>query len=135
MKQPIYITKISDRRWIAYDVPGNLGWIMYVTVTIISLAREPLSAYGILSAIPAVLMVIGVMELIRERIVKLDRELPLLALAYGFGALTLGGLLGFFCGVGGMIAGFSVPDLLATAGGLLCFVFAGLLLAGYRRKG
>ena len=25
----IYETKISDARWIAYDIPGNIGWILY----------------------------------------------------------------------------------------------------------
>ena len=79
-------------------------------------------------------MIIGVSELIRERIVKLDRILPFTAVACGFGAMTLGGLIGFICSVYGLIIDFSLMNLLASAGGLLCFVFAGLLLIGYKKK-
>ena len=25
-----YKTAISDARWIAYDIPGNVGWIAYL---------------------------------------------------------------------------------------------------------
>ena len=76
----------------------------------------------------------GVGELIRERILKLDRILSFTALACGFGALTLGGLLGFFCGAYGMITEFSLLNLSASSGGLLCFVFAELLLVGYKKR-
>ena len=130
----IYETKISDKRWIAYDIPGNIGWILYVVITIIVLIKKPVSVFGIVSAFPALLMLVGVIELIRERIVKIDRVLPSLALALGFGDLTLGGLIGFLCGIYGMIAHFSLISLLSAIGGLLCFVFAGLLLAGYKKR-
>lgn len=134
MKKTIYETKISDKRWIAYDIPGNVGWIMYLVVTIIRL-KTSVNVLNIIFAIPALIMITGVAELIRERIVKLDRVLAFTALACGFGALTLGGLLGFFCAVYGMLKDFSLLNMLASAGGLLCFVFAGLLLVGYKKKG
>lgn len=129
----VYETKISDKRWIAYDMPGNVGWIIYLVVTVIRLTKS-VDVLNIVSAIPALFMIIGVAELIRERILKLDRVLNFNALAFGFGALTLGGLLGFFCGVYGILTDFSLMNLLASAGGLLCFVFAGLLLIGYKKK-
>ena len=26
----LYKTEISDVRWMAYDIPGNVGWIAYL---------------------------------------------------------------------------------------------------------
>lgn len=26
----MYETKISSARWIMYDIPGNIGWILYL---------------------------------------------------------------------------------------------------------
>ncbi len=28
----IYKTDISDVRWMAYDIPGNIGWITYLAM-------------------------------------------------------------------------------------------------------
>lgn len=27
----MYETKISSDRWIMHDIPGNIGWILYLT--------------------------------------------------------------------------------------------------------
>ncbi len=123
-----YITQISDRRWWIYDIPGNIGWIMYIAVMIIGFLNHTKPIFSIVAALPAVLMLVGVIELIRERIAGLNRILPLYSLILGFGALTAGGCLGFLFGTCAMIKHFSVSHLLAALGGLLCFVFAGLLL-------
>ena len=88
-----YKTAISDARWIAYDIPGNVGWIAYLVCVFLGL-REKKDSYNIASALPGVLMLIGVGELISERIAGLDRVLSGKRLFRGFGALTAGGLLG-----------------------------------------
>ena len=36
----MYETKISDARWIAYDIPGNIGWIVYIVTVIIALINK-----------------------------------------------------------------------------------------------
>ena len=87
-KESIYETGISDARWWAYDVPGNAGWIIWVIFTVLSL-WQGITLFSLLSALPALLMLAGVCELISERIVKLDRVLPKKRLYRGFGALTL----------------------------------------------
>ena len=71
----MYETKISDARWIAYDIPGNIGWIAYIVTVIIALTNDP-DVLSCCSIIPAVLMLMGVAELISERIARLDRILP-----------------------------------------------------------
>ena len=99
MKQ-LYETKISDMRWYAYDFPGNVGWIAYIVCVILGFVRHgEYAALNIVAIVPAVLMLIGVAELISERIAKLDRILPFTRLLRGFGALTLGGLLGLIVGL------------------------------------
>ena len=81
MKQDtIYKTKISDARWWAYDVPGNAGWIMYLVCLIRCFVKHPafmnipLVLISLLvGVLPAITMLIGIAELISERIVKRKR--------------------------------------------------------------
>jgi len=65
-----YKTTISDARWIAYDIPGNIGWITYLACVSRRL-REKRDASGLVSALPGILMLIGVAELISERLAGL----------------------------------------------------------------
>lgn len=82
------------------------------------------------SAAPAVLMITGVAELISERIEGLDRELPKVRLYRGFGALTIGGITGIAASA---ITKSGKRTKYAMGGGaVLCAVFAGLLLRGYK---
>ena len=128
----LYKTEISDVRWMAYDIPGNIGWIAYL-VCVFRALREKRDAYNFASAFPGVLMLIGVGELISERIAGLDRILSEKRLYRGFGALTAGGLLG----IPMAIAGFrrnKKRDAAMPAGSVLCTTFAGLLFAGYKKQ-
>ncbi len=130
----LYEIRITDRKWIAYDIPGNIGWIIYVTCTVLVL-KNGIGLFSLLSCIPALLMLTGVAELISERIRRLDRILPRIRVLRGFGALTLGGILGTAFSMIGLIAypGLSLPWWM-LGGSLLCGVFAGLLFAGYQQK-
>ena len=125
----IYKTDISDARWIAYDIPGNLGWMTYLAM-LAKMVRDREYGSAAISAAPAALMITGVAELISERIEGLDRELPKARLYRGFGALTLGGITGIAASV---VANSSKMTKSAMGGGAaLCAVFAGLLLRGYK---
>ena len=134
----MYETKISTIRWIAYDIPGNIGWIMYLVGYGRLFANGDFSQHiltSILLTIPVLLIVIGIAEMISERIAKLDRILPAIRLWRGFGALTAAGILG------AVISRITIENNLDTAnaimmiaGGMLCFVFAGLLLIGYNKN-
>lgn len=130
----LYETKITDAQWWAYDLPGNAGWIIWLVCTWKCLAGG-ITVYSVLSVLPAALMIIGVIEVICERITRLDRTLPRKRVLRGFGALTLGGIAGIPVGLTGMIlkANGELPIWMLT-GALLCAVFAGLLFAGYRKK-
>lgn len=145
----LYETKISDARWIAYDIPGNVGWIMYLAALVLSFVKQPAFMKVPLvlvcmaaAALPAAAMLVGIAELLNERYHKLDRVLTKKRLYRGFGALTWGGFGGVIVSLNALLAslraGYSVADcrnlLLLAVGGVLCFVFAGLLLKGYRRK-
>ena len=127
----IYTTDISDARWIAYDIPGNIGWITYLAM-LAKMIRDKEYGSAAVSAAPAVLMITGIAELISERIEGLDRELPKDRLYRGFGALTLGGITG----IAAAAAAKSDSKIRAAmgTGAALCAVFAGLLLRGYKIK-
>ncbi len=130
----LYETRISTGQWWAYDLPGNAGWIIWLICTWKCLAQG-ITVFSALSLLPAFLMIIGIIEIISERISKLDRILPKKRLLRGFGALTLGGIVGIPIAVTGIIlkANDSLP-LWMLAGSVLCGLFAGLLFIGYRKK-
>ena len=144
MKQHVtYESRISNARWLLYDLPGNVGWILYLVCLIQCFVKRPAFmqtppvlislAVGML---PAIAMLIGIAELISERILKLDRILPKKRLYRGFGALTWGGLVGMIIGLAALFAGlhggYSLQDcallVLLAVGGALCALFAGLIL-------
>ena len=130
----LYETGISEARWWTYDIPGNTGWIIWLICTWKCLAQG-ITVFSVLTLLPAILMIIGIIEIISERIAKLDRVLPKKRVLRGFGALTLGGIAGIPVAAVGMIqnANGSLP-LWMLAGAVLCGLFAGLLVKGYRKK-
>ncbi len=133
-RNELYETKISTARWMAYDIPGNIGWIIWVVCTIRSL-KQGVSAFSALSVVPALLMLLGVAELISERIAKLDRLLSRKRLLRGFGSLTLGGILGIPVSIIGLVVHTNgrIP-LWMLIGSVLCALFAGLCFKGYKKK-
>lgn len=145
----LYETKISDARWWAYDIPGNIGWIAYFAVLIRLFQNPP--AYMevplvmtclIVGILPAVAMAVGIFELISERIVKLDRVLPRKRLLRGFGALTWGGFSGIIISLTALFssirAGFAFHELyslsILAAGAALCALFAGLIFKSFHKQ-
>lgn len=141
----IYVTEISNVRWMAYDIPGNVGWIIYI----VCLARcfvvksDFISSRGlfvimIIAVIPAIFMMIGIAELVSERITKLDRKLPKVRLLRGFGALVLGGVLGMTVSVLGLIYGYCIGERnllliwIMLLGSFLCFIFSELIYKTYK---
>ncbi|MBQ8159116.1 MAG: hypothetical protein IJ083_00065 [Clostridia bacterium] len=128
----IYVTEISDGRWIAYDIPGNIGWIIYF-VCCARLFHAGLQPHALIALIPALGMLLGIVELIAERVQKLDRILPKRRLLRGFGLLALSGILGMLVS----LITFPLRGTLAAwmlVGAFLCAFFSALLFWGYRRK-
>lgn len=100
----MYRTNISEARWIVYDIFGNIGWLTYHIVLAKCLAEKPefmasggLTAVVILAVLPALLMLVGLLELINERIHKLDYVLPKSRTYRGFGALLIECINANFC--------------------------------------
>ncbi|MBR6029508.1 MAG: hypothetical protein IKP40_10510 [Clostridia bacterium] len=130
MSVVLYESKLSARRWIACDLPGNAGWIIWV-VCLILLLKKGITWYSVLAIIPAILMLIGVIELISERIRKLDWVLPKARLYRGFGSLTLGGILGIPIAAVGLITFQDPLCWWMLAGACLCALFAWLIFREY----
>lgn len=144
----IYETKITDALWVFYDIPGNIGWILYWVVMVLAFKNKPeymnnnaIFTLMIVGFIPAILMLIGVVELISERILKLDRVLSKKRLYRGFGALFIGGVTGAIITIIVLIIniynGYSVAEqhyiIELIIGSFLLIVFGGLLFKGYKK--
>lgn len=130
----LYEMRLTDAQWWACDIPGNIGWIIWIVCAALCLA-DGVTPFSVLSLLPALLMLVGVAELISERVVGLGRVLPRARVLRGFGALTLGDVLGIAVAVYGWAAktGGNRP-IWMLAGAVLCAVFAGLCWKGYRPK-
>lgn len=78
-------------------------------------------------------MLVGIAELISERVQKLDWVLPKTRLYRGFGSLTLGGVMGILVSTAGLLSG-KVSSLawFMLAGSVLCALFAWLLFREYK---
>lgn len=83
---------------------------------------KSLDIYTIISILPAILMLIGIVELISERIVKLDFVLPKIRLFRGFGALTLGGICGVIFSIIELFIKTETFSLWMLVGAILCSV-------------
>ena len=129
----IYEMRLSDRQWWICDVPGNIGWILWVVCTVVGWTKG-LTVFSLLSVLPALLMLIGVAELVSERITGLGRTLPRVRVLRGFGALTAGGILGIPLAAGGWMAQVGSLALWMLAGAVLCAAFAGICWRGYQRR-
>ena len=141
-KDAIYESNISAAKWLIYDVPGNVGWIMYIVCLIQCFVKQPafmqtplVQISLMVGILPAVAMLVGIAELISERILKLDRILPKKRVYRGFGALTWGGFGGVVIALNALFpsmrSGYSVEAcqslMLLAVGGALCGLFAGLI--------
>lgn len=141
MKKDLYETKISNARWIAYDIPANLGWIAYIVALVLLFTNGADCSKSILTylgVIPAVWLLIGIGELISERFAKLDRILPLKRLLRGFGVITIASFSGFVLSAIAFIVEaaqghFCIWHLIMTVGGLVCGILALILFKGYKK--
>ena len=138
----IYESSISTARWLIYDVPGNVGWILYIAQLIRLFLNRPgfveiplVQISLAVGFLPVLTMLVGIAELISERILKLDRILPKKRLYRGFGALTWGGFGGVVIALNALLtslrSGYSMEEcqslMLLIVGGGLCGMFAGLI--------
>ena len=134
----MYESKIKTALWWAYDIPGNTGWILYFIGFGKFAAKGGFAAdfpTGILLAIPTLLMLIGIAELVSERIQKLDRILPAVRFWRGFGTLTFGGLTGAVLSAVTFRSNISTANgIMMLIGGILCFVFAGLIAVSFNKN-
>jgi len=128
-----YELTLTDIQWWCYDIPGNIGWIIWIVCNVMCLING-VELFSLLSLIPTVLMLTGVVELVSERIVKLARVLPKIRLYRGFGSLTIGGLIGIITAVVGLITRTEgARSLWMLIGSVLCALFAGLCFRGYKK--
>ena len=129
----LYEMRLSDAQWWACDIPGNIGWIVWIVCAVLCL-KNGVTLFSALAVLAALLMLLGVIELISERIAGLGRVLSKARVLRGFGALTLGGVLGIPVALYGLAKTGGNRPVWMLAGAVLCAVFAGLCWKGYRPK-
>lgn len=142
----MYESKISNAKWIACDIPGNIGWIAFLVGLFLCFTKKPelmenklLFLLLLLDLLCGMAMLVGIAELISERICRLDRVLPKKRLYRGFGTLTFGGfagmLISLLAAAVALIEGITGAGYLGLlcGGGFLCFLFCGLLLKEYKK--
>ena len=129
-----YVSDISTKRWWVYDIFGNIGWILYVVMAIISAFKHNKLPIKIITFIPCIFILVGIIELIIERIKKLDRVLTFSNLFFGFGSLFVGGILATIFSIVGTIKHFSGCHVICILGGILLMIFSGLLLFKYKKE-
>lgn len=142
----MYESKISNVKWIVYDLPGNVGWIMFLAGLARCFTQRPaimenkiIFVLLTLDTLCGLAMIVAIAELISERIQKLDRVLPKKRLYRGFGVLTFGGLVGMISSLAAaVVAEIHVLEgsgylWILCGGGLLCLIFGGLLLKEYKK--
>lgn len=142
----MYKTDITDKEWWVYDILGNLGWIAYyVGLVLLIVKRTDLvkgtlfTVFVVLEVICAVGILVGIAELINERINKLDRVLPKIRLYRGFGSLTYSGLAAALISLVHLIIAYTVNVnsgivtlWVMVIGAVFCFVFGRLLFVRYK---
>jgi len=129
----MYESRIGNARWIAYDLPGNAGWIIWI-VCLAQLLWRGADWFALLALLPALLMLVGIGELVSERVQRLDRVLTKARLYRGFGALALGGLLGIGVSAAGLIAAQGTLCWWMLGGAALCALFAWLIFREYHPR-
>ena len=143
----MYVSDITDKEWLIYDILGNLGWIGFYIGLGMMVVKEHIFMQGtihiflaVLEIICAVGILVGLLELINERIHKLDRRLTRARLFRGFGSITIASLLGMVVTSIHLIIiyingenGLHSYHWMMVIGALLCFVFCGLLLNRYKK--
>lgn len=137
----IFQTDITDKEWWIYDICGNIGWILYGAGIGIGIAGGGFHQTGmgmslfLLQIIAAVGILVGLVELISERVRGLDRILPKIRLYRGFGCIATASFIGGIVSLlHWLFVPSSVPQMLMAIGGLLCFWFCHLLFASYKKQ-
>ncbi len=143
----VYETEMTGTGRVVCDLCLNIGWMVYfVTLMLIFVKRSDLISYPVIfgmliaSAFPAVVMLLGLAELISERILGLVKELPRGRLVRGYGLLIWAG-----AGGSAVSAAAAVYGLLATQAGLgyvfamlfgavMCALSAWIVFRGYSER-
>jgi len=130
----MYQTDISDRDWIIYDMIGNLGWIACFIGFGRNVCAETRSALWIGEGMMALFILMGLCELIGERIAGLDRLLSKRRLYRGFGLIMAASFTGALVSLADlMVSGWNVNVIMMCAGGLVCGWFSRLLFVRYTK--
>ena len=126
----MYETKITDKRWWIYDILGNAGWLIYIICLVIWL-KKGITLISLAAVIPTLFIVIGITELVNERVNRLDRVLSRARLFRGFGALTLAGIAAVPVSIAGVMT--AKASVLMLSGSIMLAVFAGLIFHSFKR--
>ena len=149
MERDIYYRNtIDESKQRLFNILIAAGWIIYFISIFISFEFPPKFMYTgtmaqivLFSFVPAIWMLIGIAEMIRERINKTRNILTKRQLTRGYFSLALGGLTGIAVTAIAWIyyyakhlSGSTLVLAMMLTGAVLCTVFAGISYRGYEEK-
>ena len=136
-KKRLTLGLLSDAGRIAYLT----GFVLYLTNGADGLGTVALSATFLLNCLAVLAVVVGIMEILSQKIRKLNRTIKRGDLIFGFGFVVFGALGGcLLCGASAVIdillkyeTGMCfASQLLMTVGSLVCFAFGLPVLRSFK---
>lgn len=144
----MYESNISDKKWLTLGLVSDVGWLMYFAGLALymlngadGLGTVIISALFLLNGLCVLAVLVGIIELILQRVRKLSRRLKRSQLVIGFGLVVYGALGGFlFTGASVVIDilfGYEIGMCLAgqclmAAGAFICFAFGLPIMRSFR---
>ena len=138
----------KSAKWLALGLLSDLGWIAYFAGFALYMAggadglgTVAISVTFLLNGLAVLAVIIGILEIISQRIRKIRRTVQRADLIFGFGFVVFGGLAGFLLsGVSAVIDIFLkyetgicfAAQIIMAAGGLVCFAFGWPILRSFQ---
>ncbi len=144
----IYTTELSGAKWLTLGLLSDFGWIAYFVGFVLYMANgadglgtTALSVTFLLNCLCVLAVMIGIIEIISQRIRKLRRTIQKGDLIFGFGFVVFGSLGGFLSSGASAVMDILMKyesgmcfasQLLMTVGSLVCFAFGLPVLRSFK---
>lgn len=146
----MYESQISNKNRLILGLLSDIGWILFFTAIVLymtsgadGLGTVAVSAFFLLTLLSAVIVLIGIVALIVQRVKKLSRRISRRQLITGYGFTVFGALAGCVFSLCSVVIDLIfqyetgicfAAQCLMCAGALLCFVFSLPILRSFKKE-
>ena len=144
----IYTSELSGAKWLTLGLLSDAGWIAYFVGFVLYMANgadglgtTALSVTFLLNCLCVLAVMIGIIEIISQRIRKLRRTIQKGDLIFGFGFTVFGSLGGFLSSGASAVMDILMnyesgmcfaAHIVTAAGALTCFAFGLPILRSFK---